>query len=204
MKISYPVKSVQIIQPFGFDNFMHKERGSFYTLFGDKHPGVDFELEENTPVYASFEGIVVRNEFHKGMGNVVSVRNGNIVALYAHLNASKVRLGFIVNTGDLVGLSGNTGAATSNAHLHFELRDISKKVLKDMVFEPPFEKNAPNHLETFVYSVNNVNTLKTLKSLSKLYFGTESYVEKLKSINKLNVEDDETLQDGLLVTIPNY
>lgn len=204
MKVNSPVQPFRISQPFGFDNTLHKERSSFYTLFGNKHPGVDFDLPEGTPIHSSFEGIVVRNEFHKGMGNVVSVRNGNIVALYAHLDESKVKLGDKVSTGELIGLSGNTGAATLTPHLHFELRDVSKTVLKDMVFDPPFGKILLNYADTFIYRVNNTNTPKTLKSLSKLYFGTESYIEKLKNINHLTIGDDVKLQDGLLVKIPNY
>jgi len=85
MIVHYPVKNTTISQPFGFDNSNHSERGNFYSVFDNKHPGVDFPVSKGTEVYAAFSGIVVRREFHKGMGNVIGVRNGNIVALYAHL-----------------------------------------------------------------------------------------------------------------------
>lgn len=165
MKISYPVKNPTISQLFGFDNSNHPDRGNFYSLFDNNHPGVDFSVAKGTEVFAAFPGIVVRREFHKGMGNVIGVRNGNIVALYAHLSEFSVSLGEFIDVGYLIGLSGETGDACLTPHLHFELRDISKAGLKNMVFNPPFEKNCEDYRDTFEYVVNNKNTQKTLKTI---------------------------------------
>ena len=65
MIVHYPVKNTTISQPFGFDNSNHSERGNFYSVFDNKHPGVDFPVSKGTEVYAAFSGIVVRREFHK-------------------------------------------------------------------------------------------------------------------------------------------
>lgn len=204
MIIKYPVSNPIISQPFGFDNTNNPDRSTFYTLFNNKHPGVDFPVSENTEVYASFEGIVVRKEFHKGMGKVLGIRNGNIVALYAHLNEFKVNLGDIVRQRTLIGLSGDTGDACLSPHLHFELRDIAKPSLKEMVFEPEFDEEVSQYISTFKYVVNNKNTQKTLKDLSKLYFGSENVWELLKKANKYNFDGDHFLPTGLELTIPNY
>lgn len=204
MKILYPVEQINISQPFGYDNRNHRQRSKFYTLFDNRHPGIDFDLLIGTEVYASFEGIVVRKEFHKGMGNVVGVRNGNIVALYAHLNSINVELGQVVDTGGLIGLSGDTGSACLTPHLHFELRDVSKANLKEMVFDPPFNKEVPFYNEIFVYSVNNRNTPKNLKSLSKLYFGTENYWNVIKVANDLSALPEEIIKETIEITIPNF
>ena len=132
-KLIYPTKDVVIDQLFGLDNSKHPIKKDFYTNFDNKHSGVDFPVEVGTKVYCSYSGIVVRREFHKGMGNVIGIRNGNIVFLYAHLNMFKVKLGQIIKQRELIGLSGKTGEACPTAHLHFELRDITKPRLKEMI-----------------------------------------------------------------------
>lgn len=203
MKIHYPVTDREISQPFGFDNTNNPKRRYFYTIFDNKHPGVDFPVPIGTEVFASFSGIVVRREFHKGMGNVVSVRNGNIVVLYAHLSKFNVNLGEIIDTGQLIGYSGDTGAACNEPHLHFELRDISKTSLKDMVFEPIFGQECDYHKDEFVYVVNNKNTQKTLGSIAELYFGNSNYWKVIADANDLVQDKDVHLIDGLALRIPN-
>lgn len=206
MILKYPVKIKNISQPFGYDNTNHLIRKNFYTLFDNKHSGVDFPVAVGTEVHCSYLGIVVRREFHKGMGNVIGIRNGNIVFLYAHLDRFKVRLGQIVKQGDLIGYSGQTGGACSEPHLHFELRDISKPTLKDMVFEPKFNQKIENLKDTFTYIVNNKNTEKSLASLSKLYFGLVKYWILIKNLNFLlyKYEKNEILTHNTKVIIPNF
>ncbi len=206
MRFGYPVdiKKYNIVQEFGYDNSNDKERSKFYKLFDNKHPGIDFSTPVGTDIYASFDGIVVRKEFHKGMGNVLGIRNGNIVALYAHLREFSVNLGDIVSSGQLLGLSGKTGAACITPHLHFELRDISRNSLKEMVFNPSFGKESKRHTETFFYKVNNKNTKKNLFYLSIMYFGTGNYWTKIAETNNLKLKKDVELVQGSKITIPNY
>lgn len=205
MILKYPVKNVKIVQEFDFDNSNHPLRGSFYVLFNNKHPGVDFSVPIGTEVTSSFPGICVRKEFHKGMGNVLGIRNGNIVILYSHLSKFKVEKGQTVNYQDLLGFSGDTGNACNEPHLHFEMRDITKPSLKEMVFEPLFNKEIDNIKETFYYTVNNTHTKKTLRQLSSMYFGTEDKWQNIKVANsRLDYNADDILPDRLKVLIPNY
>lgn len=174
-------------------------------LFDNKHPGVDFSLPEGTSVYAAYPGIVVRKEFHDGMGNVVGLRNGNIIFLYAHLSEFNVELGQKLTQGETIGKSGNTGSATTAPHLHFEMRDLTKKELKAMVFEPQFGKLLKQWRETFKNRVFNQNTSKTLYFLSERYFGTRNYWSRILEENiKLSSNPEETIEEGTLVVIPNY
>ena len=206
MILKYPVKIKNVSQQFGFDNTEHLISEKFYKLFDNKHSGVDFPVDVGTEVHCSYSGIVVRREFHKGMGNVIGIRNGNIVFLYAHLDRFKVRLGQIVKQGNLVGYSGQTGGACSEPHLHFELRDISKPTLKDMVFEPKFNQELSNLKNTFTYTINNTNTSKSLSSLSKLYFGIEKYWTSIRETNPslASYLKDQVISDMFRITIPNY
>ncbi len=204
MFVNFPVDDKKISQHFGHDTTGDPVYGKFYEIFDNKHCGVDFPIPVGTKVKASFSGIVVRIENHDGMGKVVGVRNGNIVALYAHLSDFYVNLGDIIHTGDLIGMSGCTGKACVAPHLHFELRDISKSSLKEMVFDPPLEREIKQFIDTFDYVVNNKNTQKTLKNLSILYFGTDKKWNLIKKANRLGIEGDALLEDGLKISIPNY
>ncbi len=204
MVIKYPVSDTTISQPFGKDTKTNPISSKFYEAFDCKHCGVDFPVPVGTEIVSSFSGVVVRNENHAGMGNVAGIRDGNIVALYAHLNRSFVVLGKDVDEGTPIGLSGCTGKACPTPHLHFELRDITKKSLKEMVFDPPFEQEVTDFKNTFEYKVNNKNIRKTLKILSKMYFGVEGKWELIKETNQFEFDGDHLLKDGLLVTIPNY
>ena len=203
MRIAYPVDDKKISQCFGHDVSSDPIYSKFYKIFNNKHCGVDFPVPIGTDIRASFSGTVVRVENHRGMGRVVGVRNGNIVALYAHLSEIYVNLGDFLRTGDKIGLSGCTGEACFKPHLHFELRDISKSSLKEMVFDPPFEDEVKQFKDSFDYVVNNKNTKKTLKNLSVLFFGTESRWKLIAETNSLTINGDTVLEENKKITIPN-
>jgi len=204
MKLNFPCSNHDISLEFGYDATLDPNYSTFYTLFDNKHPGVDFDLSEGTDIFAAFEGIVVRSENHKGMGNTVGIRNGNILALYAHLSEIKVNLGQIVKVGELIGKSGNTGEATTSPHLHFELRDLRFKKLNEMVFKPEFEKEISNYSPEFIYKVNNLNTSKNFEKLSIMYFGTNSYSSKLHKLNNIDILVTDEIPQETEVLIPNY
>lgn len=104
--------------------FSHSDVGNLYA--------VDFEVPENTAVYAAREGTVVEIEqdFNQG-GPTVPLENANAVRIehrdgtigeYGHLRfgGAAVKTGAKVKKGDLVGYSGNTGRSTG-PHLHFDV-----------------------------------------------------------------------------------
>ncbi|HQI01552.1 MAG TPA: M23 family metallopeptidase [Deltaproteobacteria bacterium] len=86
------------------------------------HRAVDFRVPEGTPVLAAGDGVVaevIKNDRSKG--NVLKISHGNgIDTLYGHLGEILVPLGGYVGMGEVVALSGNSGASTG-PHLHFEL-----------------------------------------------------------------------------------
>ncbi len=85
------------------------------------HSGVDFELPENTPIYASGSGVVSQAAYDPQYGNTIVIRHADELSTrYAHANTLLVKEGDHVSAGQNIALSGNTGRSTG-AHLHFEV-----------------------------------------------------------------------------------
>ncbi len=97
------------------------------------HEGVDIGVKSGTPVLAMADGTVIMAAYNGGYGNYVGLDHGkdaeghSIGSGYGHLSEIKVTQGQQVKKGDVVGLSGNTGASTG-PHLHFNLIIDSKNV----------------------------------------------------------------------------
>ena len=95
------------------------------------HQGMDIAAPENSPVYASSDGVVTLSGgdyFYSG--NVVVLDHGqNLSTIYAHLKSTTVKKGDIVKQGDIIGHVGKTGRATG-PHLHWGAS------LNDVRFQP--------------------------------------------------------------------
>jgi murein DD-endopeptidase MepM/ murein hydrolase activator NlpD len=86
------------------------------------HNGIDFALPIGTEIFACHNGHVRVSEYQDtGFGQVIVVENEEIETTYGHLSERLVFVGDVVSAGDVIGLSGNTGASTG-PHLHFGLR----------------------------------------------------------------------------------
>lgn len=88
------------------------------------HYGIDYPCALGTPVYAFSSGKVVVSKMQAGgggLGNYVTIlHTDGTYSLYAHLNIRHAYQGNIVKAGQIIGLSGNSGASTG-PHLHFGL-----------------------------------------------------------------------------------
>jgi len=103
-----PIKG-RVISPFGY-------RGRH------NHTGTDIKLHKGDTVRAAFSGIVTKASRYSGYGNLVILKHpNNIETYYAHLSKCLVEDGVTVAAGDVIGLGGCTGRA-STPHLHFEVR----------------------------------------------------------------------------------
>jgi len=97
-------------------------RADPFTGEKDFHPGLDISADKGDPVYATADGKVVNASAAGNYGNLVILEHGyGIETRYGHLSAFKVTMGQTVKRGDLLGLVGATGRATSS-HLHYEVR----------------------------------------------------------------------------------
>jgi murein DD-endopeptidase MepM/ murein hydrolase activator NlpD len=92
----------------------------------DFHEGLDIEVPEGTPVFASKAGRVVLAGKNGGYGNHVMIDHGNgYRTSYGHLLETRVYRGQFIEGGQLIALSGNTGLSTG-PHLHFEIRQYGR------------------------------------------------------------------------------
>lgn len=85
------------------------------------HYGIDLGCFEGTPVAATKDGVVTYAGYDSGYGNRVDITHqGGWLSLYGHNNRILVKVGQVVRKGDIIALSGNTGASTG-PHVHYEL-----------------------------------------------------------------------------------
>lgn len=120
--LSWPVTNVFITQYFGDTAF---SRTGIYN--GKGHNGIDFRAPVGTPIKAVLSGIVEETgntdlkPYCESYGKWVFIRHANgLSSVYGHLSLIKAKAGDRVNTGDIVGYSGDTGFAFG-AHLHLSL-----------------------------------------------------------------------------------
>lgn len=86
------------------------------------HQGTDFRASEGTPVYAMNSGKVAFSGTFRNYGHTVIIDHGlGLMTAYMHLSETKVPLDKIVEKGDLIALSGNTGYSLG-PHLHLSVR----------------------------------------------------------------------------------
>ncbi len=121
--LDWPLDNIRITQYFGNTPFSTKNPQIYN---GKGHTGVDFGASVGTKLYSVADGVV------KGVGNtdtyppkcysygkwILIEHNNGLSTLYAHLSVIKVSPGQIINRGDVIGYTGNTGYSTG-PHLHF-------------------------------------------------------------------------------------
>lgn len=86
------------------------------------HSGVDIKNGPGTNVYAAFDGVVVQSGVFSGYGKCITLRHGNgLETRYSHNSKNFVNIGDKVKAGQVIGIVGRTGRATTE-HVHFETR----------------------------------------------------------------------------------
>ena len=88
-----------------------------------RHQGTDYAAASGTPVRAIGDGVVIREGWGNGYGNMLEIRHRNgFITRYGHLSrfSSAVRVGSRVTIGQVIAFVGSTGLATG-PHLHFEV-----------------------------------------------------------------------------------
>ena len=115
LPLGMPVSYDKITSGFG-------SRLSPFTGTMKKHEGKDYGAPVGRKVIVTGDGKVIKSTWDHNYGLVIDVDHGlGITTRYAHLSKSFVRDGEILKKGDIIGLVGQTGAATG-PHLHYEVQ----------------------------------------------------------------------------------
>ncbi len=90
----------------------------------DFHAGIDLPASQGTNVYPVLPGEVVETDHYSGSGtgagNAVTVKHSDSLATsYLHLHSISVQVGDWVNSDDVVGTVGSTGASYNHLHLGY-------------------------------------------------------------------------------------
>ena len=125
---AYPLPGAKIISPYG------NRRG------GHVHSGVDLKTKPNDKIVAAFDGVVTRSCPYSGYGNCIVIKHPNgLETLYSHQSRNLVKVGQKVKAGEVIGLTGRTGRATTE-HLHFEVSYAGRKFNPGLLFDHQTKK----------------------------------------------------------------
>ncbi len=88
----------------------------------DSHFGIDVVAQENTPIKACLDGVVLDAYWNLESGNVIIIQHDHgLISFYKHNSQILKRTGNLIRAGDVIAIIGNTGELSTGPHLHFEL-----------------------------------------------------------------------------------
>ncbi len=141
---SYPLAGAKVISPYGGKR---------------RHSGVDLKTVPNDNVLSAFDGVVVSSGPFAGYGNCIRVRHAyGFETLYSHQSKNLVKKGDKVKAGQVIGLTGRTGRATTE-HLHFEMLFRGRRFNPAVVFDHVAKK-----LQSSVLTLTKGGRVKSRKS----------------------------------------
>ncbi len=106
-----PVHGYRLTGQFG-------DTGNWSTM----HTGLDFAVDQGTPIHAITSGVVTEAAYDGSYGNKVVITTDDGTEIwYCHLDALTVTVGQQVATGEVIGAVGMTGN-TTGPHVHVEVR----------------------------------------------------------------------------------
>lgn len=117
---AYPLPDARVISPYGGAR---------------RHSGVDLKTKANDEIFAAFDGEVVASGPYFGYGNCIRIKHAyGLETLYSHQSKNMVKKGDKVKAGQVIGLTGRTGRATTE-HLHFEVSFDGKRLDPAIIFD---------------------------------------------------------------------
>ena len=97
------------------------EREVTSKVMSANHKGIDIAAKSGTSIKAAIEGTVSVASQNSEYGKFIKIVNGDVMTVYAHCKALKVKEGDKVKKGATIATVGTTGNSTG-PHLHFEIR----------------------------------------------------------------------------------
>ena len=117
---AYPLPEAKVISPYGGKR---------------RHSGVDLKTKANDEIVAAFDGVVVASGPYFGYGNCIRIKHAyGLETLYSHQSKNFVKKGDKVKAGQVIGLTGRTGRATTE-HLHFEMSFGGRRLDPAIIFD---------------------------------------------------------------------
>ncbi len=117
---AYPLPGAKVISPYGGKR---------------RHSGVDLKTKPKDNIVAAFDGVVTRSGSFYGYGLCIIIKHANgLETLYSHQYKNLVRVGERVKAGQVIGLTGRTGRATTE-HLHFETHFKGRRFNPNLIFD---------------------------------------------------------------------
>jgi murein DD-endopeptidase MepM/ murein hydrolase activator NlpD len=174
------------------ENFTIPVDGYMTSNFGRRgsrryHYGVDLKAQTGDTIYAAFDGKVrVKQYERRGYGYYLVIRHLNgLETVYGHLSKFLVNENDFVQSGQPIGLAGNTGRSFGS-HLHFETRFLGKPINPNFIID--FQKKIPHNEEYLVtnssYSKTTNSSRVVLKSNAGNTGNASTYKEPVSNTNK--------------------
>ncbi len=92
------------------------------------HSGLDISAARGTPIVTPSPGVVTFSGYREGYGRMIEIDNSNgIGSRFAHNTTHYVKVGDVVEQGQVIATVGSTGY-TTGPHLHYELLIDGKQV----------------------------------------------------------------------------
>ena len=98
------------------------------------HTGIDFGVYEGTEIISATDGQVELVSDEGGYGTHVKIKIGEVSVIYAHCKEILVNKDDMVQQGQKIAISGNTGNSTG-PHLHFEIRYKNEPINPNTLLE---------------------------------------------------------------------
>ena len=191
-------------------NFVFPFKGKLISTFGYRenriHQGCDIKLNKGDTVLCAFDGVVRMAKRYSNYGKIVVVRHYNgLETVYSHLSLILVNINQKIKAGDIVGLGGRTGRATTE-HLHFETRYLGEPfnplhILDFANFSLFYDtliitrntfkmRSQPFHIkgkpaDTYIDDSPEMDSVDVQYALSKLYQKKTSISDSVKISSKL-------------------
>ena len=141
---AYPLPGGHVISPYGGKR---------------RHAGVDIKTKANDEIVAAFDGIVTVSGPHYGYGNCIKIKHRyGFETLYSHQSKNFVKVGQKVKAGEVIGLTGRTGRATTE-HLHFEIFFKGRRINPAVIFD-----HAQKNLQQVTLTLGKNGSITSKKS----------------------------------------
>ncbi|MEI6894903.1 MAG: M23 family metallopeptidase [Colwellia sp.] len=145
--INYEEKKLRILESLSFGHHIQNEGylsgrpiskgwlSSYYGVRKDPfngkptlHKGLDFAGKENSGVISTASGIVTWASKRYGYGNLIEINHGEgLSTRYGHNKDILVKVGDVVNKGQVIARMGSTGRSTG-PHVHYEILRNNKQI----------------------------------------------------------------------------